>query len=266
MGSMANSTAKVMPVTQLKPIVLLQAATGLGNMGNTCFLNSVLQCLAYVPPLADACLRKQLHGINEQCPGLGKCCCCLTEAQLRNQLHASSTVYPRDIVGNLHLFSKMFQRGRQEDSHEFLLAVLDAVERDAKRLLARAGCAKGARTLIEELFCGRLRSQVRCQECGHCSNTYEQVTSLSLDILRAASLHDSLAQFTAVEVLDGANKYKCDRCARLVRAHKAVALHHEPNVLVVHLKRFDPLSTYGKVGRHVAFEHSLRLGEYCSDP
>ncbi len=90
------------------------------------------QCLAYVPPLGSLCLAR---GHSSGCPrstasgGLqgpspaapsAPCTLCLLERQLGALLRGprGASVSPGEVVRNLHLFSKSFVRGRQEDSHE----------------------------------------------------------------------------------------------------------------------------------------------------
>lgn len=43
-----------------------RVGAGLHNLGNTCFLNSTLQCLTYTPPLASYLLSKE-HTRNCEC-------------------------------------------------------------------------------------------------------------------------------------------------------------------------------------------------------
>lgn len=195
-------------------------------------------------------------------PPSAPCTLCLLERQLGALLRGprGASVSPGEVVRNLHLFSKSFVRGRQEDSHEFLTALLDVTERDARRA---AGSAKGCRTLVEDLFQGRWQSQVRCLGCGHESNTYESFVTLPLDILQARTVLDGLRAFTEAERLDGANKYRCDRCRQLVAAVKQTTIWDDPNVLVVHLKRFDA-GCLGKVTRHVAFPEVVDLGPFLT--
>lgn len=53
--------------------------------------------------------------------------------------------------------------------------------------------------------------QVKCSSCGFTSDTYDPFLDLSLEINRADSLVKALRRFTAVEVLDGDNRYKCSK-------------------------------------------------------
>ncbi len=63
------------------------------------------------------------------------------------------------------------------------------------------------------MFC----CQVKCIQCLYESNRYEPIMDLLVDIQgNVKSLEDALAQFTDTELLDGANKYKCDRYVLLM--------------------------------------------------
>jgi ubiquitin carboxyl-terminal hydrolase 4/11/15 len=59
------------------------------------------------------------------------------------------------------------------------------------------------------------------------------------------TLDDCFDTFTHSERLDEDNKWYCSKCNDHVRAEKAMSLWRLPNILVVHLKRFE-------------FKHSLR--------
>ena len=80
--------------------------------------------------------------------------------------------------------------------------------------------------------------QVKCLECSYESNTFEPFLDLSLEVSRAPTLAKALSHFMRSDALDGANKYKCPREQRLVRAAKAFRIDRAPNVLIIQLKRF----------------------------
>ncbi|KAL7520743.1 hypothetical protein ACHAWX_005453 [Stephanocyclus meneghinianus] len=138
-------------------------ATGLGNLGNTCFMNSTLQCLAHTSPLREYFLSGEFkHDLNKDNP-LGTGGELATEfAELMNQMWCiaaqepspaggivatsrvyspgnydsslSSVTYPRSFKHTLGKYAEQFVGYEQHDSQELAIYLLDALHEDTNRV------------------------------------------------------------------------------------------------------------------------------------
>ncbi|KXZ45918.1 hypothetical protein GPECTOR_49g502 [Gonium pectorale] len=173
---------------------------------------------------------------------------------------------PKGHAQSLRLINKRFRLGRQEDSHEFLRCLLDAMhEACLKRFKPKPPPELVPTTFVYRIFAGKLRSQIECDGVDYVSRTYDPFLDLSLEINRAPSLERALHAFTAPEVLDGPNKYRCPKNNKLVRATKRISVEEAPNVLTVHLKRFEYGGFGAKINKKVEFGTSLDLRPYMSN-
>jgi len=77
-------TCKVSPLQAEKAPVVVPGMTGLDNLGNTCFMNSVLQVLANTSELRNYFLRTCVRVVNVVCVcGSHKICHCLSRLSVR---------------------------------------------------------------------------------------------------------------------------------------------------------------------------------------
>ncbi|KAJ1991320.1 hypothetical protein EDC05_003539 [Coemansia umbellata] len=236
---------------------------GLNNLGNTCFLNSVLQCLTYTPPLAEYLLTRE-H--SSSCRAGDNCILCKFEAHVVRALskRESSSISPKPVVGRLKLIAKHMRVGRQEDAHEFLRLLIESFQRSLMHGIdSKIDRRIQETTLTHQIFGGYLQSQVHCSRCGHDSNTFEPLLELNLDIQSGSTIAKALRSFVRPDSLSKDNRYKCEKCCKLVDATKQMTVYHLPRILTLQLKRFSVFGG-GKINRFVEFPLSLDMCSYVS--
>lgn len=181
--------------------------TGLQNLGNTCFMNSSIQCLSNTFPLTQYFLKENYKAdINsDNVLGTGGKLA-VQFARLLNELwnEESPVVTPwsfKKIVGS---FQPMFSGFGQHDSAELLSFVLDGLHEDLNRvkkkpyfempdLLPGINEDKKAelawkyhllrnQSVVVDMMQGQYKSTLQCPKCKNISVTYDPYMLLSLPI------------------------------------------------------------------------------------
>ncbi|PWN19183.1 cysteine proteinase, partial [Microstroma glucosiphilum] len=245
---------------------LKRAGAGLHNRGNTCYMNSTMQALLHTPPLAHLLLTRDTYQLKGRFGGTiqgfdpVKALQSLTERALTaNGKGVGGVTTPVEFIKNLRIVARTFHTGRQEDAHEWLRLLLESVQQAclASASPAVKQSALKETTFIQKIFGGKLLSRVTCLSCQHNSDTFDPILDLSLDIRGCDNLGQAMSNFTQIDELRGSEKYKCEKCKRLVVARKQFTLDKCPEVLTVHLKRFT--FTGSKLSRAIAFPDKFKI-------
>jgi len=235
---------------------------GIRNLGNSCFMNATLQCLAYTPAFSQM-LCQSTH--SQRCRSKSFCALCEMEKVLPLILMGKEIVTPRNLFMNLPRINDLLNPGCQEDAHEFLQSLLDRMEM-AYDDEQRPHRKKDPQNPIRNLFVGSTKTAIQCAKCKRRSVTKEPFCCISLDIDKTdVDLAEALEIFTRDELLRGEEKYFCSHCGRKRVAHKRLTLCEIPPILVMHFKRFSvqfqsahhKQGTMKKMAAHVEFPEVL---------
>ncbi|XP_039298553.1 ubiquitin carboxyl-terminal hydrolase 2 isoform X2 [Nilaparvata lugens] len=265
--------------------------TGLRNIGNTCFLNSIVQCLSNTDLLREFVVSGEyLNHIRSESRGdvIRAFSDLLSDIWIGEKACADPTNFKLQI----QRFAPRFTGYSQQDAQEFLRYLLEGLHQDVnkvtvkhRRILPELSdeLPDGQKALeswrqyltlenshVVELFVGQLKSTLTFTNCGHRSTTFEPFWDLSLPLVQTTThelkLSDCFDQFMQDEILDGDNMAKCTRCNAQRRCTKRYSIHKYPRVLVVHLKRFSPNNKFHKLMTSVNFPiEGLDLSPYSDN-
>uniref|UniRef100_A0AAR2LUS0 Ubiquitin carboxyl-terminal hydrolase 32 n=1 Tax=Pygocentrus nattereri TaxID=42514 RepID=A0AAR2LUS0_PYGNA len=190
-----------------------KGATGLSNLGNTCFMNSSIQCVSNTKPLTDYFLSgRHLYELNRTNPiGMrGHMAKCYGDLVQELWSGTQKNVAPLKLRWTIAKYAPRFNGFQQQDSQELLAFLLDGLHEDLNRVHEKpyvelkdsdgrpdAEVATEAwenhlrrnRSIVVDLFHGQLKSQVKCKTCGHISARFDPFNFLSLPLPMDSSMH-----------------------------------------------------------------------------
>uniref|UniRef100_A0A8C6L5D6 Ubiquitin carboxyl-terminal hydrolase n=1 Tax=Nothobranchius furzeri TaxID=105023 RepID=A0A8C6L5D6_NOTFU len=190
-----------------------KGATGLSNLGNTCFMNSSIQCVSNTKPLSDYFLSgKHLYELNRTNPiGMrGHMAKCYGDLVLELWSGTQKNVAPLKLRWTIAKYAPRFNGFQQQDSQELLAFLLDGLHEDLNRVHEKPyvelkdsdgrpdwevaseaweNHLRRNRSIVVDLFHGQLKSQVKCKTCGHISARFDPFNFLSLPLPMDSSMH-----------------------------------------------------------------------------
>jgi ubiquitin C-terminal hydrolase len=102
-----------------EPFIYSDSQGGLKNIGNSCYLNSVLQCILHCEPIKKYLLNKEFSGqVNSRSKTRGRVV--ESSADLFKSLISGQTASPSSVKAAVSSASGLFRGTAQEDAQEFL--------------------------------------------------------------------------------------------------------------------------------------------------
>jgi len=265
---------------------------GILNIGNTCYMNSAIQCLSHIPEIRNYFLTgshinnlnlksKSKDLTNEWQKLLYRLC------QDKDEKNINPIDFVKTFLMTCQKNNINFNGFNQNDVEDFLNQFLDFIHNSIS-VNIKINITGKIKTIEDKLAYGAaaswskffnnsyshiidmMYSQLLCTTtCPKCKNTcinYEPLMTLSLSIPpslvsnNTISLYDLFDSYTAEEILDTDNQWKCDSCHENVNCSKKLTFWYLSNIIIIVIKKY---TLSHKINVNIEYPMELDLNKYC---
>jgi ubiquitin C-terminal hydrolase len=186
--------------------------TGLKNLGNSSYINSIIQCLSNTPELmyyyVSGLYKKDLKISEGKKKGFvpGKLSKEFADLLGKMWIENKKVVSPQDVKYSICDLTNIFNNNNQHDSSEFLMFLFNFLHDEINKDKSKGSTSfyeppkkenesdisasqrfwnlfkKKNNSIITDLFYGQIRNITRCLSCGHSVTTFEIFNILPIEI------------------------------------------------------------------------------------
>jgi ubiquitin carboxyl-terminal hydrolase 8 len=258
--------------------------SGLMNIGNTCYMNSILQSLIHTKDLTLFLItgeyKKDINNSKKETELLKE------YINILNEYVKGSVIRPINFKKTINMLNVNFNNRNEQDCHEFLVYLIDTLHISVSysvsityKGIAKTQNEKYAVSAIKNwqdsfkkeyssiisMFYGQYHSQLSCnnENCKYISDKFEPFCYLPLSIRDdSENLYELLNNFTKPEILENENNWKCSKCKNNIKSKKSIYIWKSPKILIIQLKRFDVFGN--KITNHINCPLSIDVEKYIS--